>query len=281
MPGGSPSVALEALDRRARLASPAPRSVARLVVGDRLRDVGRLLHRSPSTRVMTSPCLIPARSAGPPETRRLHLGAAGGGADAGPLVSTPEVGALDRSRRATSTGTTWRTVFDGTAKPMPTLPWLPAGRDLRVHADHAPGVVEQRAARVAGVDRGVGLDDLVDREAVGRLDLRVPMPETMPSVAVRSRPKGLPIAIATSPTRTLRESASRSGFTPFGASCRSRCYTARSLDGSVPSTVRRRSSCVSGPKRTSTWSLAPTTWAFVTSVPCDRRGSPCRRRCPS
>ena len=35
----------------------------------------------------------------------------------------------------------------------------------------SPGAIDQRAARVAGVDRGVGLDDVADREAVGRLDL--------------------------------------------------------------------------------------------------------------
>src|SRR5215208_7211971 len=34
-----------------------------------------------------------------------------------------------------------------------------AGLDLRVDADDAPGRVEQRAARVAGVDRRIGLDD--------------------------------------------------------------------------------------------------------------------------
>ena len=43
-------------------------------------------------------------------------------------------------------------------------------RDLRVDADHLRLVVEQRAARVAGVDGRVGLDDVVDREAVRRRD---------------------------------------------------------------------------------------------------------------
>ena len=38
----------------------------------------------------------------------------------------------------------------------------------------------------------------------------------MPSVAVRSRPNGLPIAIATSPTLTPHESANCSGLTPAG-----------------------------------------------------------------
>src|SRR5215207_8755457 len=42
--------------------------------------------------------------------------------------------------------------------------------DLRVDADHAAGGVEQRATRVARVDRGVGLDDPVDLEAVGSPD---------------------------------------------------------------------------------------------------------------
>src|SRR3954466_14405547 len=45
------------------------------------------------------------------------------------------------------------------------------GRDLRVDADHAAGRVQQRPARVARVDGRVGLDRLVDLEAVGRLDL--------------------------------------------------------------------------------------------------------------
>src|SRR4051812_33545047 len=47
---------------------------------------------------------------------------------------------------------------------------LPGGLDLRVHADHARLEVEQRAAGVARVDRRVGLDDLVDRRAVGGAD---------------------------------------------------------------------------------------------------------------
>src|SRR4051794_6935023 len=46
-----------------------------------------------------------------------------------------------------------------------------AGLDLRVDPDHAPVRVEQGAARVARVDRCVGLDDLVDVEAVGRGDV--------------------------------------------------------------------------------------------------------------
>ena len=76
-----------------------------------------------------------------------------------------------RRGRSSSCGSTCLAVSIGTAKPMPTLPpAAAAGLDLRVDPDHAAGGVEQRAARVAGVDRRVGLHDVVDREAVGRLD---------------------------------------------------------------------------------------------------------------
>src|SRR3954451_11707951 len=47
------------------------------------------------------------------------------------------------------------------------------GGDLRVDADHAPLLVEQRAARIAGVDGGVRLHRAGDLEAVGRVDLAV------------------------------------------------------------------------------------------------------------
>ena len=45
-----------------------------------------------------------------------------------------------------------------------------AGGDLRVDADDLAGRVDERAAGVAGVDRRVGLQHVVDLEAVGRLD---------------------------------------------------------------------------------------------------------------
>src|SRR5262249_39589512 len=44
-------------------------------------------------------------------------------------------------------------------------------RDLRGDADHATGCVDQRAARVAVVDRCIRLDRVVDRDRVRRLDL--------------------------------------------------------------------------------------------------------------
>ena len=54
----------------------------------------------------------------------------------------------------------------------------------------------------------------------------------MPAVAVRSSPKGLPIAITESPTRTPSEFPSSRGRSPRElVSTRS---TARSVDGSLP-----------------------------------------------
>ena len=42
--------------------------------------------------------------------------------------------------------------------------------DLGVDPDHPARAVEQRTAGVAGVDRGVGLDHMIDREPVGGAD---------------------------------------------------------------------------------------------------------------
>ena len=64
--------------------------------------------------------------------------------------------------------------FDGTAKPTPMLPASvrrAAGREDRdVDADELALGVEQRAARVAGVDRGIRLDDR-QRHLAGRVGL--------------------------------------------------------------------------------------------------------------
>src|SRR4029077_6467267 len=52
-------------------------------------------------------------------------------------------------------------------------PGAPSRRavDRRVDSDQPPRAVEQRAPRVAGIDRGVGLDDAADRRPRFRLDL--------------------------------------------------------------------------------------------------------------
>ena len=68
---------------------------------------------------------------------------------------------------------TLRTVLIGIAKPMPTLPCSPVlpVEICEVTPITRPGGVDQRAAGVAVVDRRVGLDRVVDRERVRRLDL--------------------------------------------------------------------------------------------------------------
>ena len=58
-------------------------------------------------------------------------------------------------------GSTSRIVLMGIAKPMPMLPAPPiiaaVAVDRGVHADHFAAQVQQRSARVAGIDRRVGL----------------------------------------------------------------------------------------------------------------------------
>ena len=65
--------------------------------------------------------------------------------------------------------------------------------DLRVDADHAAEAVEERAARVAVVDRRVRLDRARDGRPFGASMSR-PVALTMPAVIVRSSPNGFPIA---------------------------------------------------------------------------------------
>ena len=86
---------------------------------------------------------------------------------------------------------------------------------------------------------------------------------TMPLVTVSSSPNGLPIATTPSPTATLLESPSVSG-TSFDAGA-STWMTARSVSGSVPTTV----ALVVDPSENFTVTeLAPsTTWSFVTMSP--------------
>ena len=84
------------------------------------------------------------------------------------------------------------------------------GGDGRVDADDLAVEVDQRAAGVAGVDRGVGLDR-VDVGAVAGSAARSPavtgrfLALTMPLVTVPDRPSGEPMASTGSPTTTLSE----------------------------------------------------------------------------
>ena len=71
---------------------------------------------------------------------------------------------------ASSCWTTLRAVLIGTAKPMPTLPPL-CDSIWELMPITPPARVDEGPAGVAWVDRGVGLDDVVDGEPAGRLDL--------------------------------------------------------------------------------------------------------------
>ena len=155
--------------------------------------------------------------------RRVGVGRVGG-LDA-------EVGARDLVAAFSSRGTTSRTVFDGTAKPMPTLPCeLPAVAICELTPMTRPVSSSSGPPELPGlIGASVWMTWSIEKP-LGALIER-PMPETMPSVAVRSRPKGLPMAIAVSPTWTWRESANCSGLALRGALPESIFTTARSLDG--------------------------------------------------
>ena len=107
---------------------------------------------------------------------------------------------------------------------------LAAAGDGGVDADDLAARVEQRAAAVAGVDRGVGLDEVVEDVPFSTGMLR-PMAETMPLVTESvNSPSGLPMAIACWPTWIVDES-------PIGAVGRPVASTltmARSVSVSMP-----------------------------------------------
>ena len=112
-------------------------------------------------------------------------------------------------------------MFGGIAKPMPIEP--PEGEiDRRVDADHLAVHVEQRAAGIAAVDRGVGLDEVVVGPGI---DVAVARRDDA-GVTEPPRPNGLPIAITQSPTRTCR---SRRTSPPCSGLSASTCSTARSV----------------------------------------------------
>jgi hypothetical protein len=82
----------------------------------------------------------------------------------------------------------------GPAKQMP----LGAADDRRRDADHTAGAVDQRAATVAGIERGIGLDNVLDqaaRHAAQRAAQGVRRRALItPVVTVAWSPSGLPIA---------------------------------------------------------------------------------------
>jgi hypothetical protein len=154
-----------------------------------------------------------------------------------------------------------RTVFDGIAKPTPTLaPVLPAicaltpitwPLELRSGPPELPWLIAA----------SVWIESLIVNSLGARISRWSAL--TIPLVTVSSSPNGLPIAIAASPTWTRLESETVSGWsTESGAST---LITARSVDGSVPTTFALYVSPFQ--KRTETEVAPSTTWSFVTMWP--------------
>ena len=102
-----------------------------------------------------------------------------------------------------------------------------------VHADHLPVGVEQRAARVAGVQRGVGLDGAGDGRAVGRLEVALQRGDD-PGRERVVEPEGVADRVVGSPTLTFEESPS----VRVGRFLPSTLSSARSREGSAPTTGR-------------------------------------------
>jgi hypothetical protein len=158
------------------------------------------------------------------------------------------------------------------AKPMPAL--APLGLAIcGVDADQPAGGVEQRAAGVAGVDGGVGLDHAADGAAVEGLDLAVQRADDAGGqrlVQAEGVADGVD-ALADDRSRLL-PSAIGGSLSLGGASMRS---TARSRSGRRPPARRRR--CSGRPA--SRAPLAPwMTWKLVTMWPRRPRRSRCRCR---
>ena len=97
--------------------------------------------------------------------------------------------------------------------------------------------------------------------------------DTMPSVTVPLSPRGAPIAIATSPTLSLLESANSAGVSPEGSTL----MTARSDSGSVPTTVALRTEPSAVCTSRFALEVAPssvTTWVLVRMWPWSSSTTP-------
>ena len=122
----------------------------------------------------------------------------------------------------------------------------------------SPAQVEQRAARVAGIDRGVGLDERHDAVAGQRARLGADDARRSPCC---SSPYGAPMATTHSPTRVA---AGLPVFT-VGRSLASILSTATSVTLSLPSTLALNSRW--SVSFTVTSSASATTWALVRIMP--------------
>ena len=213
----------------------------------------------PPSEVMTSPACRPAFAAGPPLVSCGDLGAGARGvlgldAEVGvaDLAGRAQLGddALDRVGRDREADADVAGLAAGAARA--------GGLDLRVDADHLAGGVEQRAAGVAGVDRGVGLDDVVDREAVGRGDLALQRADDA------DRERAVEAERVADRVRRVADLdaarvAERERLEVVAETFRS----ARSVEASSPTSLA--SSVLPSPILALIWPLAPsTTWALVT-----------------
>ena len=126
--------------------------------------------------------------------------------------------------------------------------------------DHASVDVDERAARVARVDRGAGLDRFGRVAPLLSVSWRL-RALTMPSVTLELSPSGLPMAIAMSPTRSFEESAKVAGRSPVPLTL----ITARSSGVKRPTSVALRRFPVE--VVTVNAVAVPTTWSLVTMLP--------------
>src|SRR4051794_26727273 len=242
-----------------RLSSTLTSSPGRLVSTVSERSEG-LRIALPPMAVMTSPPRMPAFSAGEPFVTV-------------PTTAPGESGcsALERPSHARSIlpflisfGTTSLTVSDGTAKPTPELEPLcdaicelmPITRPAASSSGppELPGLMAASVCTAPGIEKPLGA-------SISR-----PSAETMPVVTVPERPNGEPIAIAASPGRSELEEASCSGLVSLDSCLGSMASTARSLEGSLPTSLAGIGSPFS-PKRTVNLSASSTTWSLVTMWP--------------
>ena len=185
---------------------------------DQHRQLVRLLDGCPSNSTMTSPSLSRRVSAGPSVTTS---------ATSAPLASVEPERLRDLGRDlldhhaepaardlplSVSCGTISFARFDRDGEADADVA-AGAAEDRGVDADDLAAQVQQRATRVARIDGGVGLNEVV----VGAGLMKRPSRSRCPTVTVCSRPNGLPIAMTHSPTRSVSESPSGSAGSPCRA----------------------------------------------------------------
>src|SRR3954447_11098027 len=214
----------------------------------------------PAIEVMTSPERIPAFAAGEPwvTVPTTAPGASGCSALARPSHARSILPFL------ISFGTTSLIVSEGTAKPTPELEPLcdaiceltPITRPAASSSGppELPGLMAASVCTAPGIEKPLGA-------SISR-----PGAERRRGVTVRERPTGEPMAIAASPGRSELEEASCSGLVSLDSCFGSMASTARSLEGSLPTSLAGIGSPFS-PKRTVNLSASSTTWSLVTMWP--------------